>query len=327
MTNQKNQIEKGPFVCRLLPGKAGMMTFLCILLVVMVSVLPAPAETGWDSKGNVSNEIINLKITKSDWGNAAPADIGMLLSTVIRDFAVNFPDVKKEAVVVEYGGPATSFRKTAKGERPIQIVCKGTYWGQFSYQFAHELCHAMCMSTGEEKPEGAYRHLWLEESFAECASYFTMRKMAQTWKTAPPYPGWKDYAPHLSNYVNQTIENYHKTEKIPEGQKFAQWFKSNEPLLATNQWGGVRALNSIVAEQLLPLFEKNPANWEAVVYARLKPANSLSELMNNWYYAVPEKYRAFVQEVMKNFDVKLLSPKELEKEVAGNKAGPPKVGR
>ena len=84
--------------------------------------------------------------------------------------------------------------------------------------------------------------------------------MAETWRVRPPYPNWKDYGPSLAEYADDRI----RAAQLPSGKTLAQWFRENEPLL--RQEPCQRDKNTVVATALLPLFEKQPNNWEAVTW-------------------------------------------------------------
>ncbi|MCP6756902.1 hypothetical protein NL533_35270, partial [Klebsiella pneumoniae] len=70
----------------------------------------------------------------------------------------------------------------------LKLDTSNTFWSQYAYQFAHEFCHVLC-GYREDDPGTQ----WFEETLCETASLFVLRAMAREWKTAPPYPHWKDY--------------------------------------------------------------------------------------------------------------------------------------
>ena len=103
---------------------------------------------------------------------------------------------------------------------------------------------------------------WLEESLCETASLFTLRAMSRSWGIAPPYPAWKNYARWLNHYAEQRLAQ--PGHHLPPGTPFLAWFKQNEPALRANP--AVRDRNTVIAIQLLPLFEADPRGWEALVF-------------------------------------------------------------
>lgn len=89
-------------------------------------------------------------------------------------------------------------------------------------------------------------NLWLEESLSETASLFTLRAMSRSWRSAPPYPAWRDYAPSFNDYMEKRLarpENH-----LPAGTLFFVWFQEN--LDALRQNSATRS-NTIIATQLL----------------------------------------------------------------------------
>ena len=59
---------------------------------------------------------------------------------------------------------------------------------------------------------------------------------------------------------------------LPAGTSFVVWFRANEPALRHDPTK--RDRNTIIAAQLLPIFEKEPRCWEALAFFR-RPANPL----------------------------------------------------
>ena len=177
----------------------------------------------------------------------------------------------------------------------IGLTPKGTYWAQFAYQFAHEFGHALAGHSNDfEKIRGhdSGKNHWLEESLCEVASLFALRAMGSTWKTKPPYPNWKSFAPHLTSYAQERID---ETRKSLKGETFRAWFRANEASM--REKSTIREKNNIVAIQLLPLFEAEPAGWESLTWFRRHGADrnaSLAAHLTAWRTACPERLRGFV---------------------------------
>lgn len=182
-----------------------------------------------------------------------------------------------------------------RGRIAIGLTPRGTYWAQFAYQFAHEFGHALAGHSNDfEKIRGRDRgkNHWLEESLCEVASLFALRAMGEGWKTKPPYPNWKDYAPHLTRYAQERID---ATRKSLKDESFPAWFRANEVAMRENST--IREKNNIVAIQLLPLFEAEPAGWESLTWFRRGQSGgdaTLTDHLTAWRAACPERLRGFV---------------------------------
>ena len=96
----------------------------------------------------------------------------------------------------------------------------------------------------------------------ETASLFTLRAMSRSWRTAPPYPAWRHYASWLNAYAEQRLAL--REHQLPAGKSFLDWFQEHQPALCRNSliWNW----NTIIAIQLLSLFEADPRAWEAVTF-------------------------------------------------------------
>ncbi|MDB6169260.1 MAG: hypothetical protein JWM88_2124 [Verrucomicrobia bacterium] len=188
----------------------------------------------------------------------------------------------------------------------IGLTTTGNHWSQFAYQFAHEFCHALAGHTNDFTQlwtRGRKANLWLEESFCETASLFSMRAMAERWKTAPPYRNWKAYADELAKYARDRSEAAAIT--LPSGAPFLDWFRQNEASM--REKATLREKNNVVAGQLLPLFEAQPTGWEAITFLNLgrrDPEESLATRFAEWSAAAPATQLAFIGKVAAVFGLK-----------------------
>jgi len=239
-------------------------------------------------------------VIPGDWGGAGPDDILAVCRSAAQELTVLFPDRELEPISIKYDakqGPMVIYGKGADGERRVLLNTKDTYWSQYSYQFAHEVCHILCNYRDSNRA-----NLWFEETLCETASLFVLRKMSETWKTKPPYANWKSYAQKHNDYAEDRLK---KTEKL-EGLTLAQWFQRNEAEL--RKTGTNRQKNEVVAVALLPLFEKNPKNWQAVSYLNQwdpKKELTFNEYLQDWHERVPKDLKPFVAEVATLFDLKV----------------------
>lgn len=236
-----------------------------------------------------------------DFGKASAADITAVLRSAADTIWKHCPNTRWEVpgffIFHSETAPITLFDHRADGRIAIGLTSQGTLWSQFAYQFSHEFCHALAGHSNDwRKPwiKASKANHWLEESLCETASLFAMRAMSKSWQTAPPYPNWKSYSASLANYVAERIEKV-ATDK-GEGFVFAKWFAENEPAMRENST--LREKNNIVAVELLPLFEANPAGWEAITFYNLGDnrdgKKTLARQFADWSAAAPATQREFI---------------------------------
>jgi hypothetical protein len=92
---------------------------------------------------------------------------------------------------------------------------------------------------------------------------------------------------------------------LPAGTSFAVWFRANQPALRQDSTS--RDRNTIVAAQLLPIFEKEPRGWGALAFFR-RAANSSqspSQHFTNWRSGCPRELHPFITKLAAVFEVKL----------------------
>ena len=59
--------------------------------------------------------------------------------------------------------------------------------------------------------------------------------------------------------------------------------------------------NEVVANLLLPLFQNDPQNWDALTYLNLDPADarsSLEDYLRHWYQNAPLEHKHFIASVL-----------------------------
>jgi len=192
--------------------------------------------------------------------------------------------------------PITLDDHRADGRIALGLTPKGNLWAQFAYQFAHEFGHALAGHSNDWRKcaiRGPRPNHWLEESLCETASLFALRAMGKSWQTAPPYPNWKSYAVHLTEYAQARLD---KTAlSLPAHQSFREWFRENEASM--REKSTLREKNNVVALKLLPLFEATPSGWEAITcynLAKSDPEKTLSAQFTDWRDHAPSAQQAFV---------------------------------
>jgi hypothetical protein len=258
------------------------------------TAIPAPAG----GEGEAEQAFV-IQVVPGGWDTAPPEDIQRLLSTVVRDLRANFGDLPKRVLRVEHGDkvPVTLFKSGPNAETVIQLTSDGLHWAQFSYQFAHELCHVL---ANYQKHDANGPNQWFEETLCETSSLYALRRMAVTWKTAPPYPNWSGYGPSLTAYADAVMQR--ASRQLPAGTTLAMWFSAHRDQLRRS--GVERELNGVAANVLLPLLEQDPRRWDAVRFLNLGDDEHLASFaayLASWRDRAPSEHRAFIQQVMTRF--------------------------
>jgi len=129
---------------------------------------------------------------------------------------------------------------------------------------------------------------------------FTLRALSRSWRIAPQYGAWRNYAPWFFAYAQErlALPEHH----LPAGTSFVVWFRANEPAL--RQDSTRRDRNTIIAAQLLPIFEAEPRGWEALAFlnsASSDPHSSLAQHLAKWHSGCPQELRSFVNKITEVF--------------------------
>ena len=250
-----------------------------------------------------------LRVKLDGFGGASEADIKAVLRSAGGALWQHCPHTQLPPQGFEIyhstPDPITQYALSGDGRIVIGLAVEGHLWARFAFQFAHEFAHAlMDHSNDPGRPWHKLEHAnqWLEESLCETASLFSLRAMAQTWPTQPPYPNWISYAPALGDYAAQRMAE--PRHRLPAGQTFAAWFAAEEPGLR-QQWAQ-REKNTLIAQQLLPLFEAEPAGWEAITALKLGTRDvdkTLAKHLAEWHANAPAAQRAFILKIAALFGV------------------------
>lgn len=265
-----------------------------VLLLVPVAWNQARAADAQPAKPRV----LDIRPTVDDaWGNSTERVRAILLSTA-NELFVYFPDRELKPILVEpLKGPITLFDRGPRGEYRVRLDTGDNLWAQWAYQFAHEFGHIL-----SNYDEVSHQNKWFEETICEVASLFTLNRLADTWSKAPSPDSWQRYAPALRKYAEARLAK----AQLPEGLTLAKWYEDHARPLAKN--GYDREKNTLVAVQLLPLFEKAPEHWEAIAWlakAKKGHAESLPDFLKAWRSHCPEKHRPFVAKVADKFGIEL----------------------
>ena len=190
------------------------------------------------------------------------------------------------------GYPITLYEKGPNGEYKIELSATDTYWAQYAYQFSHEYCH---VRTNYE--EAKSKTMWFEEVIGEVCSLYTLQKMSDAWAVNPPYEGWRSFSSKLADYRNDIVSR--QAHQLPAGVTFKSWLRTTLPELEKNPQ--LRGKNTIIAIELLPLFESNALTWQTLLYWNQWPATDdidIWEAFEMWHQALPTKIKPAARELI-----------------------------
>lgn len=263
----------------LLRGTPGLLTCLAVLAGCLVSGAPA-------AERRVTPRI--LLAVADEWDDAVPENVVAVLESAGRELLRHVPDAGRPTIVVAArGGPIALFDRTPEGHFQVRLNTGGNHWAQYGFQFGHEICHVLCRAERGPRP-----HLWFEEALCETASLFVLRRMADAWEHDPPYPNWRDYAPHLRAYADKRLAESARPESLP----LAAWYARHRDELAERPTD--RANGLAIAAALLPLFEDDPGRWAVIRWLNAgeggQPARFRDHLAA-WRERVPEEQAAAVE--------------------------------
>ena len=249
---------------------------------------------------------INIRVQAEGFGGASASDITAVLQSAAGELFRYWPRTQLPSIDVYHRAdhPQTDSRRAPGNRIAIGLTARDNHWAQYSFQFAHECCHGLINYSNDEQAltrNRRYANLWLEESLCETASLFTLRALSRSWSIAPPYAAWRDYAPWFAAYAENrlALPEHH----LPAGTSFVVWFRANEPAL--RQDSTRRDRNTIIAAQLLPIFEKEPHGWGALAFFRraANPNQSLSQHFTKWRSGCPRELQPFITKLAAVFEV------------------------
>lgn len=248
---------------------------------------------------------ITIHVEDGGWGTARIQDMEKVLGSVADVLLPYFPQRASDRITVEYSkqGPLILPGKFHNGAHRVLLNVKDTRWDQFAYQFSHELCHIFTNFEHREisRDTAGRDHQWFEEALCEAVSLIALNRLASSWEHSPPYPGWEEYAPAFREYADRLLDQ--RRPRMQPGAPVAQWYRANQMDLNANPY--LREKNEFLAARLLTLLENTPGSLEAIGYLNLEgspSSKSLSAYFESWYSRCPEKYRAFIRQVIALFD-------------------------
>lgn len=242
---------------------------------------------------------LDLQVRDGGWGKAQKESIETVLYSVADELLQRLPKKLSAPIVVSHtdNSPVALYERGPAGEYRIQLHASGENWHLYVYEFAHEFCHLLSNYENNVGPETTKHNQWFEETLCETASLFALQRLAATWEASPPEPKWSEQAKKLRRFFDHLIAEGHR--QLPPHTPLANWLRDNEERLRHDPY--LRNENEIVANLLLPLFQENPQNWEALNYLNLDPddaRNSLGEYLRHWYQNTPLEHKRFVADVL-----------------------------
>ena len=232
----------------------------------------------------------SVEIEDLHWGNASIDNIVAVLESAIDSFEP-FLDLTRlqqknlfiQNVTQHY--PPISDPKFYKDPvtNKIFLSSHDMYWAQYIFQFSHEYCHHIMDCDYDPETD---QHGWIEETFAELASIFVLRKASERWSINPPYPNWRGFSPVLKSYSDDKIKEFQDQIKEP----FKEWYPKQRGKLLSSRYN--RGENGVIAVEILKIIDTNPNLWETIqYYNELQNKQNLCtiQLFEAWRILLPNK--------------------------------------
>jgi len=272
-----------------------------ILASVFGSMAHAAAAEASSERGTIDSRKMGLdiKVEGGGWGSARPETIENVLYSVADELMARLPNKLTTPIVVTHtdSNPVALYDRGANGEYRVHLHATGQNWHLYVYEFAHELCHILSNYEENVGVDTTKYNQWFEETLCETASLFTLKSLAETWEASPASPEVVGQGKNLRRFFEHLITEGHR--QLPAYAPLASWLKENEGDLRNNPY--LRDKNDVVANLLLPLFQNNPQNWDALTYLNLNPddaRSSLEDYLRHWYQNAPLEHKHFVASVL-----------------------------
>ncbi len=238
-----------------------------------------------------------VRVADGDWGGARPRDVEAVALSAAAAFTPAMDDAESigltlEATAGDHGTPIALSALNDSGEFVVRVSIRGNQWARLAYQFAHEFCHVLA----DLRTWTVDRLAWIEECLCETASLFALRDMAKVWAHTPPYPNWRDYSSALATYASERISD--AAHSLSPGLQVRDWLTERITLLEVDP--NRREDNTIIAKELLPIFEADRTAWRVVRHlhsASRSIAVSLAQFVAGWRQSCPMEARAAVDSI------------------------------
>jgi hypothetical protein len=238
---------------------------------------------------------ILIRISGGDWGGAQLSDVGAVADAAAACFAGAIDSNESIGVSLEPTAdaddvPIVLSTRNQYGELVVRVNIRGNLWARLAFQFAHEFCHVLANPL----TWSVDRFSWLEESLCETASLFALRHMAKTWMAGPPYPNWRDYSSSLAIYAMERMSD--PACSLPAQVQFNDWLSEHLALFEANPCR--REDNTVVAKELLPIFEADNDAWRCIRYlhaATRSNSGTIRDFVSSWRDACPREVQSSVE--------------------------------
>ena len=264
---------------------------------------PSHADTG---KKSVNSRKLGLaiKVEGDGWGTVQKEKIETVLYAVADELLSRLPKKLAVPIVVTHteSSPIVLYEPGPRGEYRVQLHASDENWHLYTYEFAHELCHILSNYEENIGPGAKKSNQWFEETLCETASLFALKNLATTWGKSPATQEWSNQAGKLSRFFELLITEGHR--QLPPHSPLAIWLESNEERLRQDPY--LREKNEVVANLLLPLFERNQESWSTLPYLNLDPGDarsSLQDYLHHWYHNAPTEHKTFIADVLGLFEI------------------------
>lgn len=284
---------------RALRRSAALPLFVASVLCGIAFSVQAHAPPPEKKLVSARKQGLQIRVAETGWGQARREDVETLLNAVADELLLHVPQALRATIHVSNteGPPIALYARGAEGEYRVRLHARDDAWPLYAYEFAHELCHIL--SNYAENRDGATpRHnQWFEEALCETASLYVLRSLATRWESEAPSAAWGRRASALRAFADRLVAEDHR--QLPADTGLAVWVAEHEEKLRRDPY--LRDKNEVVANVLLPLFERQPEGWEAIRYLNLDPGdarNRLRDYLKNWYANCPDEHRRFIADVL-----------------------------
>lgn len=235
---------------------------------------------------------MDINLSTDGWGSADPENIYMVLKSVQSVFIPCFGiDVMNPSPVTICHLCEKDSPRCLRDRKVIYLNVSGRLWSKFAYQFAHEYCHYQI-------PQDVASSLrWFEESICELASYYFMPLISDLWIVKPPYPNWREYAPHFREYA---LADENKAEAFE--LDFSKLENPTIEYLERIEYD--RLKNAFVARQLKPIFLDTPTLWSEIpLLCNIPLGLPFRDAMSVWNHIASVQHQDAIARIAKVFSL------------------------
>lgn len=278
---------------------AGLPVFVASILCSVAFAAEADVAASGKKAGNSRKAGLSIRVEGNEWGSASRQEIETVLYAVADELLAQVPKKLNVPIVVTptQSNPMVLYERGRGGEYVVHLHAKGPRWHLYAYEFAHELCHIMSNYEENAGADVSRYNQWFEEALCESASLYTLRSLAARWEKEAPSPEWAARAAGLRAFAERLVSEEHR--RLPSDLRLVAWLQDNEGRLRKDPY--LRDKNEVVANLLLPLFERHPEGWRAIGYLNrgdLRTRRTFQDYLSGWYAAAPPEHRQFIGDVL-----------------------------